>query len=169
MNKDIKNRADIELLVDNFYGKVKTDKLIGNFFTEVIQIKWEKHLSIMCDFWENIIFFSGNYIGSPMHLHQHLHKIKDIEKIVNEKINSNSSLKERVDNILDIKGIRRITLATVVAETGGFEMFMNQKQLVSYGGYDVVENQSGKHVGRTRISKKGNLSLIHISEPTRPY
>lgn len=80
MNKDIKNRADIELLVDNFYGKVKTDKLIGNFFTEVIQIKWEKHLSIMCDFWENIIFFSGNYIGNPMNLHQHLHKIKDIEK-----------------------------------------------------------------------------------------
>ena len=74
MNKDIKNRADIELLVDNFYGKVKTDKLIGNFFTEVIQIKWEKHLSIMCDFWENIIFFSGNYIGSPMHLHQHLNR-----------------------------------------------------------------------------------------------
>ena len=28
--------------------------------------------------------------------------------------------------------------------------------MVSYAGYDVVENQSGKRVGRTRISKKGN-------------
>jgi transposase len=86
-------------------------------------------------------------------------QIKATEKMINEKINSNSRLKERVDNILEIKGISKITVATVIAETGGFELFMNQKQLVSYGGYDVVENQSGKHVGRTKISKKGNAHI----------
>ena len=40
MKKDIKNRTDIKLLVDTFYYKVKTDKLIGHFFTEVVQIHW---------------------------------------------------------------------------------------------------------------------------------
>ena len=39
------------------------------------------------------------------------------------------------------------------APRGGFA---NQRQLVSYAGYDVIENQSGNRSGKTRISKKGN-------------
>ena len=46
-----------------------------------------------------------------------------------------------------------------MAETNGFA---NQRQLVSYTSYDVVENQSGKHTGKTRISKKGNSRLRRI-------
>jgi transposase len=37
--------------------------------------------------------------------------------------------------------------------------FTNQRHLVSYAGYDVVENQSGNRSGKTRISKKGNSRL----------
>lgn len=33
---------------------------------------------------------------------------------------------------------------------------------VSYAGYDVIENQSGKHIGKTRISKKGNSHISRI-------
>ena len=45
--------------------------------------------------------------------------------------------------------------------------FTNQRHLVSYAGYDVVENQSGNHSGKTapadrRISKKGNSRLRRI-------
>lgn len=38
-------------------------------------------------------------------------------------------------------------------------MFNSVAQLVSYAGYDVVENQSGKRVGRSRISKKRNAHI----------
>ena len=31
--------------------------------------------------------------------------------------------------------------------------------MISYTGYDVVENQSGKHNGKTKISKKGNSRI----------
>jgi len=34
--------------------------------------------------------------------------------------------------------------------------------LVCYAGYDVIENQSGKRVGKTRISKKGNTHIRRI-------
>jgi hypothetical protein len=44
----------------------------------------------------------------------------------------------------------------------GFTLFENSKQLVSYAGYDVVENQSGKRVGKTSISKKGNYRIRRI-------
>ena len=55
-----------------------------------------------------------------------------------------------------IKGLGIQAVATIIAETNGFELFKNISQLVSYAGYDVIENQSGKHIGKTKISKKGN-------------
>lgn len=72
--KDICSRNDIDLLVAAFYEKVKADELLGPVFTEVARINWEKHLPIMCDFWENAILFTGTYQGNPMDLHTHLHK-----------------------------------------------------------------------------------------------
>ena len=53
-------------------------------------------------------------------------------------------------------------MCTVLAETNGFELFDNCKQVVSYAGYDVIENQSGNHFGKTRISKKGNSRIRRI-------
>jgi transposase len=55
-----------------------------------------------------------------------------------------------------------MTVATLLAETNGFLLFKNAPQLVSYAGYDVIENQSGKHTGKTRISKKGNKHIRRI-------
>ena len=80
MKKDIKNRIDIELLVDTFYGKVRNDKVIGHFFDGAIHINWERHLPSMYNFLENILFFTGNYEGNPLNLHQHLNKITNIDK-----------------------------------------------------------------------------------------
>ena len=63
---------------------------------------------------------------------------------------------------LKIKGIGLMTVATLLAETNGFLLFKNAPQLVSYCGYDVIENQSGKHKGKTRISKQGNRHIRPI-------
>ena len=71
-------------------------------------------------------------------------------------------VKQKVDNICLVKGIGLLTVATIIGETNGFEMFENIRQLVSYSGYDVVENQSGKHFGKTKISKKGNAHIRRI-------
>ena len=50
MKTDIRNRKDIELLVDTFYDKIKTDAVIGFLFTEIAQVNWETHLPRMYDF-----------------------------------------------------------------------------------------------------------------------
>ena len=55
-----------------------------------------------------------------------------------------------------------ISIATVIAETDGFALFENQKQLVCYSGYDVIRNQSGNRNGKTRISKLGNPRIRRI-------
>jgi transposase len=89
-------------------------------------------------------------------------QIKETEVLVNDEINKDEELKIKVENITQIKGVGNITVATVLAETNCFKYFKNSRQLVSYSGYDVIENQSGKHVGKTKISKKGNSHIRRI-------
>lgn len=74
MKKDIANRNDIILLVNSFYEKVKKDQVIGYIFNDVAKVNWEKHLPVMYDFWENVIFFTGAYTGNPMTAHKQLHQ-----------------------------------------------------------------------------------------------
>jgi hemoglobin len=75
MKKDITCRKDIELLVRSFYDKVKADDTIGYIFNDIVKVHWEKHLPVMFDFWENVLFFTGGYNGNPMEIHQHLHRV----------------------------------------------------------------------------------------------
>jgi len=74
MKKDLRNRKDIEKLVDAFYEKVKTDTIIGYLFNDIAQVDWTNHLPKMYDFWENILFYKGNYSGNPMTAHKELHQ-----------------------------------------------------------------------------------------------
>jgi len=72
-------------------------------------------------------------------------------------IKSDVELSERITKLMTIKGVGMMTVATIVAETLGFEHFKSAKQVVSYAGYDVVQRESGTSIkGKTRISKKGN-------------
>ncbi|HRN98079.1 MAG TPA: group III truncated hemoglobin [Flavobacterium sp.] len=73
MKPDINRRADIELLVNTFYDRVRIDQAIGYLFTDVARVNWDEHLPKMYNFWENILFFTGNYSGSPMVVHRELH------------------------------------------------------------------------------------------------
>ena len=75
MKRKIEDRKDIEMLVDRFYEKVKTDKVIGFIFNDIVRVKWERHLPTMYDFWENTLFYTGNYNGNPMEMHTRLNKL----------------------------------------------------------------------------------------------
>jgi transposase len=85
--------------------------------------------------------------------------LKQVEAAITETIKADAKLKQKVDLLSSIKGIGELSAATIIAETNGFELFESQKQLESYAGYDVIENQSGNHVGKTKISKKGNSHI----------
>lgn len=72
---DILTRSDVELLVNRFYDKVKSDATIGYIFNDLVKVNWEAHLPVMYDFWESVIFFTGAYNGNPMITHRKLHQI----------------------------------------------------------------------------------------------
>jgi len=86
-------------------------------------------------------------------------QLEDLNNAIKKHIDSNKEVKQKVENICKIKGIGSLTVSVVIAETNGFGLFENAKQLVSYAGYDVIENQSGTHNGKTKISKKGNSRI----------
>ncbi|MFK8162128.1 MAG: group III truncated hemoglobin [Lewinella sp.] len=68
--QDIKNKADIKVFVDGFYGKVRVDPTIGPVFAAVIQPdQWPIHLERMYDFWNTILFAQADYRGNPFSKH----------------------------------------------------------------------------------------------------
>lgn len=83
-------------------------------------------------------------------------QLKKIEKQIHKLIDDDPDLKNKIENIDKVEGLGFMTIVTIVAETNGFALFENQKQLASYSGLDVVHNQSGLKKGKTSISKKGN-------------
>jgi len=95
---------------------------------------------------------------------QRIELLNKQEKVIKEEIETllktEKGLKEELALICSIPGIRTLTAATILAETNGFELVRNKRQLASYAGFDVQEKQSGTSVkGKTRISKKGNKNL----------
>ena len=85
--------------------------------------------------------------------------IKDAKKEISKQIDTDPEVRRKVNQICEIKGASELTVAVIIAETYGFELMENAKQLSSYVGYDVIENQSGKREGKTKISKKGNSRI----------
>lgn len=78
--KDIENVADIQLLVNTFYDRVKVDEKIGYIFTQIIGEDWSHHLPIIYNFWNMVLFSAPGYVGSPVKKHVDLDKITALNK-----------------------------------------------------------------------------------------
>lgn len=75
MNKDIANRADIELFVQEFYQKLLEDSQLRHFFYHIVQKNdLSEHLETITDFWEDILFLTTNYGKNAMKPHIELHQ-----------------------------------------------------------------------------------------------
>lgn len=86
--------------------------------------------------------------------------VAEINKEIEELVKNDKELHKIIAIICTIPGIGLITASVVLAETNGFELIKNKKQLVSYAGFDVRERQSGTSInGKSRITKRGNKNL----------
>ena len=85
---------------------------------------------------------------------------KEIKIDIKKVVNNEPMLKQEIADICTIPGVGSLTATIVLAETNGFELIRNKRQLTSYAGLDVREKLSGTSVkGKPRISKKGNRNL----------
>ena len=67
--KDIETRDDIELVVREFYNKVRKNETLGYIFDDIIKIDWDYHIPILVDFWETILLDTGSYTRNAMGEH----------------------------------------------------------------------------------------------------
>lgn len=88
-------------------------------------------------------------------------QLKRLEK-VNGLIENLCKQIKYVDKLLEIKGIGMITIAGFIAEVGDITRFDNAKELQKLAGLELVADSSGKHNGKTRISKRGRKRLRYL-------
>ena len=62
-------------------------------------------------------------------------------------------------NLLEIKGVGMITAAVIISEIGDVRRFRDPRQIIKMAGLSLKENSSGKHKGKTTISKRGRKRL----------
>jgi transposase len=102
--------------------------------------------------------------SSLKRMHQRIKILNKQEVEIKAEITSiiakDEELKSEIERTQTIPGIGILTAAIVYAETNGFELIKNKRQLTSFAGLDVKEKQSGTSVkGKPRISKRGNKHL----------
>ncbi|GAA4113563.1 hypothetical protein GCM10022393_12650 [Aquimarina addita] len=115
--RDIITKEDIEYLIRLFYSKALKDPIIGVFFTEIAQINLEDHIPHITSFWEQQLFYTGDYKKNVLQIHKDLHVKKILDKthfdtwlsLFNTTIDSNFSGKNA-----DLMKTRARSIATVI-------------------------------------------------------
>ena len=72
IKKDISSLADIQILVDTFYGRIRANELLGPIFNDILKDKWPAHLEKMYRFWQTVLLEEHTYTGSPFIPHAKL-------------------------------------------------------------------------------------------------
>ena len=66
------------------------------------------------------------------------------------------------DKLLGIRGIGMVTVSGFIAEVGDIGRFDSPRQLQKLAGYAIVADESGKHSGESRISRRGRKRLRYV-------
>lgn len=69
---------------------------------------------------------------------------------------------QHIEKLLEIKGIGITTVAGFIAEVGDITRFDDARELQKLAGLELVADSSGKHNGKTRISKRGRKRLRYL-------
>lgn len=67
-----------------------------------------------------------------------------------------------IEQLLSIRGVGIVTIAGFLSETGDISRFTSPKQIQKLAGLEPKEISSGKHKGRSSISKRGRKRLRKI-------
>lgn len=78
----------------------------------------------------------------------------EIEKLVKEIPGA--------EEMLSVDGVGLITVGGFIAEIGDLDNFNHPKQIIKLAGLNLKENSSGKHKGKTTITKRGRSKLRNV-------
>ena len=103
--------------------------------------------------------------GAKFQLNMYIEEAKLLEKQIKmTEQELERQLKETgfYESLISIQGIGVVSAAIFVGEVGDINRFESYEQIRRYAGLNLVENSSGKHKGKTTISKRGRSLLRSI-------
>jgi hemoglobin len=114
---DIRDRKDLEAMMVSFYGKALLDETIGFYFTKIVPLDMDKHIPVITNFWESVIFEKASYYGNVFEVHEHIHDLHKFED--KHFIQWLSLFKETVDELFAGENAEKIkqraeSIATVM-------------------------------------------------------
>ena len=90
-------------------------------------------------------------------------RIERLERAIDEAIEAAPpATRALIEGLQALRGIARISAATIVAEVGMLSRFQRPKQLMGYTGAVSREHSSGDRIRRGAITKTGNAHLRRI-------
>ncbi|QMU26647.1 group III truncated hemoglobin [Adhaeribacter radiodurans] len=69
---DIATPTDINILVEAFYEKIRSQPYLCALFEHLSPRDWNQHLFQMKNFWDSVLLKSATYTGHPLILHAFL-------------------------------------------------------------------------------------------------
>jgi len=101
-----------------------------------------------------------DYLHEVEHVHE---RIGRLEHAIDEAIGAApEEIRAVVAALQALRGVAKVTSATIVAEVGKLSRFDKPPQLMSYSGTVPSENSSGDRVRRGSITKAGNAHLRRV-------
>src|SRR6266852_1377724 len=101
-----------------------------------------------------------DYIAEVDHAHE---RIERLERAIDQAIEAApEAIRAVIEGLQSLRGMARISAATIVAELGQLSRFGRAKQLMGYAGVVSSEHSSGERIRRGAITKTGNAHLRRI-------
>ncbi len=93
-------------------------------------------------------------IATLLHLQE---RLAEVSKLLTELCQSTKL--EDLEILRSIKGVGPNTAAPLLAEMGEVKNYGSHKKIIAYAGMDPSVHESGKYVGMSKLSKRGNRHL----------
>ena len=91
-------------------------------------------------------------------------RIERLERAIDEAVTTApASMRAVIEALQALRGIARVSAATIVAEVGELSRFTRARQVMGYTGLGSSEDSSGTRTRRGRITKTGNAHLRRIA------
>lgn len=110
---------------------------------------------------ESIGTEEGTY-GARFQLKMYIEEAEMIAKqirLAEEELENQIKETGYYESLISIQGIGIVSAAMFIGEIGDINRFDSYEQIRRYAGLNLVENSSGKHKGKTTISKRGRSLL----------
>lgn len=70
---DLDTKANIQLFVERFYSRMLKDEQLAPIFFDVAEIDLDKHLPLICSYWEKLLLGDSSYQRHTMNIHRAIH------------------------------------------------------------------------------------------------